>query len=198
MFPRPTQRDLFRNRAYAGQSIMTVWSGHNNGVPSPDTSPEFLAPVSQAQLQWPDWGLYVQTLGKHGTAPELESVRKLTALLKAWRTTKTREERKEIWLRMLEIHSDNVFTIGIVNGTKQPVATAPNLRNVPDDAVFAFEPGGYFGIYNPDTFWFDDEGKRRSRRGVNQPNPDAKPAAVRHSILKAAARAGRGTELGDD
>ena len=42
-----------------------------------------------------------------------------------------------------------------MNATKQPVVTAPKLRNVPADGVFAFEPGGYFGVYNPDTFWFD-------------------------------------------
>lgn len=157
MFPRPTQRDLFRNRVYAGQSIMSVWSGHNNGVPGPDTSPEFLAPISQAQLQWPDWGLYAQSNGRQGAAPELESVRELTALLQEWRKTSSTEERTRIWHRMLEIHSDNLFTIGIVNGTKQPVVTAPNLRNVPADGLFSFEPGGYFGNYNPDTFWYDDE-----------------------------------------
>jgi hypothetical protein len=26
---------------------------------------------------------------------------------------------------------------------------------VPDDGVYAFQPGGYFGIYHPDTFWYD-------------------------------------------
>jgi peptide/nickel transport system substrate-binding protein len=63
---------------------------------------------------------------------------------------------------MLEIYAENVFTIGIVNATKQPVVTAPKLRNVPPDGVFAFEPGGYFGIYNPDTFWFEtDEGPKQ-------------------------------------
>jgi peptide/nickel transport system substrate-binding protein len=26
---------------------------------------------------------------------------------------------------------------------------------VPKDGVFAFDPGAYFGVYKPDTFWFD-------------------------------------------
>lgn len=156
MFPRPTQRDLFRNRAYSGQSIMSVWSGHNNGLPGPDTNPEFLAPISQAQLQWPDWGLHAQTHGKQGSAPALPAVRRLSELMKAWRATKSTDEQTRIWHEMLEIHSDNQFTIGIINGTKQPVATAPNLMNVPSDGVFSFEPGGYFGVYNPETFWFKE------------------------------------------
>lgn len=155
LYPRPTQRDLFRNRVYSGQTIMSLWSGHNNGLPAPATSPEFLAPISQAQLQWPDWGLHYQTNGKSGVAPEIPAARRLLALLGDWRKSRSVAEQTHIWHEMLKIYSDNLFTIGILNGTKQPVVTAPNLRNVPDDGVYAFQPGGYFGIYHPDTFWYD-------------------------------------------
>ncbi|MFY0613496.1 MAG: ABC transporter substrate-binding protein [Hyphomicrobiaceae bacterium] len=154
MFPRPTQRDLFRKRAYSGQSIMSVWSGHNNGLPGPATNPEFLAPISQAQLQWPEWGLHAQTNGKKGVAPELPAVAKLMELLKAWQKSTSEVDQTRIWHAMLEIHSNNLFTIGILNGTKQPVVTAPNLRNVPTNGIFAFNPGAYFGVYNPETFYY--------------------------------------------
>jgi peptide/nickel transport system substrate-binding protein len=155
LFPRPTQRDLFRARAFAGQSIMSVWAGHNNGLPNPSTRPDFLAPVSQAQLQWPDWGLWVQSGGKQGTPPELPAAQRLLDLLGEWRRAEDEDAQIRIWHDMLELYAENLFTIGIVNATKQPVVTAPKLRNVPADGVFAFEPGGYFGVYNPDTFWFD-------------------------------------------
>jgi peptide/nickel transport system substrate-binding protein len=59
---------------------------------------------------------------------------------------------------MLTIYTDQVFTIGTVNETKQPVVTSPALKNVPDDATFNFDPGGYFGRYLPDTYWFADAG----------------------------------------
>ena len=157
LFPRPTQRDLFRARAFAGQSIMSVWAGHNNGLPNPSTRPDFLAPVSQAQLQWPDWGLWVQSGGKQGTPPELPAAQRLLDLLGEWRRAEDEDAQTRVWHDMLELYAENLFTIGIVNATKQPVATAPRLRNVPADGVFAFEPGGYFGVYNPDTFWFDSE-----------------------------------------
>jgi peptide/nickel transport system substrate-binding protein len=29
------------------------------------------------------------------------------------------------------------------------------LKNVPKEGVYAYDPGAYFGIYKPDTFWFD-------------------------------------------
>ncbi len=160
LFPRPTQRDLFRKRAYSGQTIMSVWAGHNNGLPAAGTCPEFLAPISQAQLQWPDWGLYTQTQGKQGKVPELPAAKQLLTLLADWRAAGSAAEQARVWHEMLEIYADNLFTIGVVNSTKQPVVTAADLQNVPADGVFAFDPGGYFGIYNPETFWFNSAASR--------------------------------------
>ena len=58
------------------------------------------------------------------------------------------------WQRILQINAENVFTIGTINGTKQPIVTAPNLKNVPETGLFNYFPGAYFGIYMPDTFYF--------------------------------------------
>ena len=54
-----------------------------------------------------------------------------------------------------EIHADQVFTIGIVDGVPQPVVVSDKLQNVPDKGIYNWDPGAYFGIYRPDTFWFD-------------------------------------------
>ena len=37
------------------------------------------------------------------------------------------------------------------------------LRNVPTKGIYNFDPGAFFGIYKPDTFWFatDDAGAAR-------------------------------------
>jgi peptide/nickel transport system substrate-binding protein len=56
---------------------------------------------------------------------------------------------------MLEIHSQQLFTIGIVSGVPQPVVVGNRLRNVPTEGVYAWDPGAHLGIYRPDTFWFD-------------------------------------------
>jgi peptide/nickel transport system substrate-binding protein len=58
---------------------------------------------------------------------------------------------------MLSIWADQVFTIGIVSGVDQLVVVSNKLRNVPEHGVYNFEPGAFFGIYKPDTFWFGDE-----------------------------------------
>jgi peptide/nickel transport system substrate-binding protein len=31
-------------------------------------------------------------------------------------------------------------------------------RNLPEKAIFNWQPGAQFGIYRPDTFWFAERG----------------------------------------
>lgn len=153
-YTRPTQRDLFRKRIYAGTTLMSVWSGFDNAVATADMSPRELAPTSQAQLQWPKWGQHHEEKGVVGEPPDLPEARRLLELYEMWRVSKSSEERAAIWHEMLRINADQVFTIGTVNGARQPVVVARTLVNVPEDGVWAFDPGGYFGRYLPDTFWF--------------------------------------------
>jgi peptide/nickel transport system substrate-binding protein len=154
LFSKPAQREVFRKRIFTGQTIMSIWSGLANGIPVAGMSPEELVPTTQHQLQWPKWGQYMETGGKSGEVPDLPEVRELLQFNTAWRRTTSPLERKRIWQRMLEIHSQQVFTIGIVNSTLQPVVVNNRLRNVPKNGFYNWNPGAYFGIYKPDTFWF--------------------------------------------
>jgi peptide/nickel transport system substrate-binding protein len=77
-------------------------------------------------------------------------------LLDRWRASATMEERVQIWSTMLSIYTDQVFSIGIVNQTQQPVLRSSRLHNVPEEGLYGFEPTSYFGVYKPDTFWLGD------------------------------------------
>ncbi len=154
VYPKPAQREVFRNRVFAGQTIMSIWAGLANGIPTPNMSPEELAPTTKQQLQWPKWGQFLETGGKAGEAPDMAPVRELVELNTAWRRATSMAARERIWHRMLEIHSQQVFTIGIVNSALQPVVISNRLRNVPAEGFYTWNPGAYFGIYKPDTFWF--------------------------------------------
>ncbi len=79
-------------------------------------------------------------------------------LFEAWRGSPSTEEREKIWHEILAIYSDQVYSIGLIGGIMQPVAVRGSLRNVPQEAVYNWEPGAQFGIYRPDTFWFDEAG----------------------------------------
>jgi peptide/nickel transport system substrate-binding protein len=155
IYPRSTQRDVFRRRIVAGQTVMSAWSGMDNALVSPDMEPDALAPTSTAQFNWPRWGQYLESNGREGEAPDLPEVRELVKLYNDWRASSTTQQRRTIWKTMLAINADQLFSIGIINGTLQPVVVSRHLHNVPDKGLYSFEPGAFFGRYMPDTFWFD-------------------------------------------
>lgn len=165
MFVRPTQRDLFRRRVYSGDTVMSVWWGLDNATPTADMSPARLAPVAQDQLQWSAWGHSYETRGKLGEAPDMPVARELIELLDQWNRSQTAAERTAIWHRMLAIRAEQVFTIGLVNDARQPVAASPRLVNLPKTGILSFEPGAYLGVYMPDTFFFSDGPLAGSARG---------------------------------
>jgi peptide/nickel transport system substrate-binding protein len=159
MFSRPSQREVFRKRVFSGKSMMSVWSGLSNGIPTPDMSPSELAPTAQEQLQWPMWGQYYEQGRKGGEAPSSPDVQELVRLFDAWRNSSSVDEREKIWLRMLAINADQVYTIGIVTRALQPIVIRDTLRNVPAEGIYSWDPGAYLGMYHPDTFWFDNAGR---------------------------------------
>lgn len=158
LFIKTSQRDIFRSRAMAGQIMVSMWSGLENGVPTADMNPGQLAPTADDQLQWPVWGTYYLSNGQKGKAPDLPEAIELIALLEQWKKTTDMAERTAIWTKMLDLYSDQVFSIGIVNASRQPVLRSAHLQNVPDAGLYGFDPTCYLGVYKPDTFWLAREG----------------------------------------
>ena len=156
LFSKPLQREVFRNRIASGQTVISVWGGLENGIPVPDMSPRDLAPTRHDQLQWPRWGQHYETMGGSGESPALAPARELAELSRRWLSAPDTAARHAIWERMLEIRAGNVFSIGIVSGVPQPVVVDARLRNVPEHGLYNWDPGAHFGIYRPDTFWFED------------------------------------------
>ena len=160
LLTKPSQREVFRKRVYSGDTIMSVWSGVSNGIPTAVMSPEEFVPSSKLQFQWPRWGHFVQSEGKFGEEPNLSSVKRLTTLMKKWAAATNYDTKLEVWHKILKIHSENVFIIGLINGTMQPVVISNRLRNIPDVGIYNWHPGAYFGIYQPATFWFGEQVKK--------------------------------------
>ena len=159
LFSRPSQREVFRKRVYSGKSMMSVWTGLNNGIATAEMSPAELAPTAQEQLQWPMWGQYYENNRNGGQPPDMPEALELVRLFDAWRISANDTEREKLWLRMLEIHAQQVYTIGIVTRALQPVVVHNAMRNVPVDGIWSWDPGAYFGFYHPDTFWIDPKGR---------------------------------------
>jgi peptide/nickel transport system substrate-binding protein len=153
LFAKPSQREVFRSRVFSGQTNLSVWPGIENALPTANMAPEEFAPTSQQQLQWPKWGEYAETNGAHGEPPDDPIAQQLLHLAIAWRGAESLDERTRIWRQMIEINADQVYSIGIIAGVKQPVVVSERLHNVPEAGVYNFEPGAFFGIYRPDAFW---------------------------------------------
>lgn len=155
-FIKPSQRDILRQRVGSGEVVMSTWEGLNRGLATPDMNPEELVPASSVQGQWPIWGRYFETGGTGGEKPTLAKVNELVSLYEKWRKAHDRQTQTKIWHEMLDIFTDQAYTIGIVSGGLQPIVVQNSLKNVPQEGVWAFEPTHYFGHYLPDTFYFDE------------------------------------------
>ena len=161
---KPEQRELFRNRIFAGAALMSVWTGLENALPTAETPPREIAPTSQQQLSWPKWGQYVETDGRSGEPVDLPAAETLVHLYQDWAKARDSQTRAEIWKEMLRIRAEELFSIGVVRAVPQPVVVANTLRNVPQQGIYNWEPGAYFGVYHPETFWFDGADKRAAAR----------------------------------
>ncbi|MBL8670659.1 MAG: ABC transporter substrate-binding protein [Alphaproteobacteria bacterium] len=150
--------DLYRKRLFAGDSLMSMQSGAENGKPTPDMSPAEWAPTNQQHAQWSRWGNYVESAGKAGEPIDMPEGRELLDLYERWRSAAGADERRGAWQRMLAIHAEQQFTIGLVAQVPQPVVVSRRLRNVPRKAHWNFDPGAQFGIHRMDMFWFDEDG----------------------------------------
>lgn len=164
LFTRPSQREVFRNRIFAGETLVSIWSGHEFGLPNANTIPDEFAPTDQLQLQWPKWGQFFQTRARAGERPSDGYALELLKLNRAWAYARSNAERRDIWERMLEINADQIYSIGLVGAVPQPIVVNRKLRNVPEKGIFNWNPGAHFGVYMPDTFWFDNVDRRQANR----------------------------------
>lgn len=151
---KPSDRTIMRSRAYSGDAVMTGLSGWDTGIPTAEMSPDELAPTRQDTLIWPKWGNHFETAGKAGQAPDLPEGKLLLKLNADWNAAKSAADRKSIWAQMLAIHAQQAFIIGTVSEVMQPVVVRKTLNNVPEKGVFSWDPGGQFGMYRMDEFWF--------------------------------------------
>ncbi|MEH6631818.1 MAG: ABC transporter substrate-binding protein [Halopseudomonas aestusnigri] len=156
LYPKPSQREVLRNRIFAGETNISLWYGNLNALLTPHSSPEEFAPRLQQSFQWPKWGQYIETKGNAGEAVDLEAAQQLNDLYTMWLRAKSTEEKSAIWNRILLINAEETFSIGLVAEIPQPIVLSSKLKNVPEEAFYNWEPGALMGVYKPDGFWFED------------------------------------------
>jgi peptide/nickel transport system substrate-binding protein len=154
MLFKPQSLNNFRLRAFSGEANMTAYAGLTTALPSVDTSPKEFAPTMLGGLQWPRWGMFIESKGKQGEKCDMKEASQLLDYLQEWEDSADEATRGKVWDRVLDVNMEQVFSIGTVNGILQPIVVGPKVRNVPKEGFYAYDPGGYIGLYKPDTFWF--------------------------------------------
>ncbi len=160
LYSKPLQREVMRNRVFAGQTQMAIWFGLENGLATNLMSPAELAPTSQQQLQWPRWGQYRETKGQAGAPIDMDKPKRLYSLYREWRVARSEEERLKVWREMSDIWTNEVYTVGLISGVLQPIVATKRLQNLPDEGFYNWDPGAHFGAYRPDRFWLASKKRR--------------------------------------
>jgi peptide/nickel transport system substrate-binding protein len=156
LFIKPQEPGVLRNRSYAGRTMMVAGPGLDNAIPTAEMPPHEIAPALGDNYAWPLWGEYEETRGKHGEAVDLPDAKRLLDLYHQWLATSAKDEQTRIWREMLSLNAKDVFSVGTVAGELQPIVVSNRLHNLPEKAVFAFEPTSYFGVYRMEEFFFSE------------------------------------------
>ncbi|HEV7874136.1 MAG TPA: ABC transporter substrate-binding protein, partial [Enterovirga sp.] len=154
LFVKPQDRTVLRNRTYSGLSVMVAAQGLDLALPIAGMPPAELAPRRQDHYAWSKWGQYVETKGASGESCDIQEACRLLALYDAWMATVDEAEQARIWREMLMNHAENLWSIGTVAGALQPVVAKNGLRNIPDKAVYSWEPTSMLGVYRIDEFFW--------------------------------------------
>ena len=87
----------------------------------------------------------------------MPEAQRLYELLVDWRAATETDVRAGLWEEILKVWSEQVYTIGTVANVPQPIVVNNHLHNVPERAIWAWDPGAQFGVHKPDTFWLDEK-----------------------------------------
>ncbi|MEM1356433.1 MAG: ABC transporter permease, partial [Planctomycetota bacterium] len=151
-----------RIRLSSRTADMVAWTGEGDSFPL--IEPRFYLPYGSQSYWAPGWGYWGLLGGMHGNPaadvgqaiepPKDHPVREALRLYEQANRTKDFDGQAQLFQEIQRIASENVFTINIAESPPQLVVTDANLRNVPENAVYAYiytSPGNT-GL---ETYFFD-------------------------------------------
>ena len=105
-----------------------------------------------------EMGSVLRDEGNAGEPPDLPSAIRLKELYEEWLGAAQQEEQSTIWHDAADLGRRGVLDRHR-RGVLQPVVVNDKLRNVPEEGIYNWDPGAFFGIYKPDG------------SGLTRPNP---------------------------
>ena len=159
VFIKPSQREVFYNRIKAGDR-RRCRSGRGWRTPcrTPRSAPAELVPMAPEQSQWPAWGLWAQTSRPDGRGARPRGRDRAHGAEEGMgRDRRSRRARPAIWQEMLRSGPTRSSPSASCRASTSWSWSATGCSNVPEHGIYNFDPGAFFGIYRPDTFWLESE-----------------------------------------
>ncbi len=116
---------------------------------------ETIIPLRVMEVWYGNYGLYTQTNGAEGTEPEGD----IAELLRLWNvisSSTTQEEIDEAVQQIWDIHMENQYVLGATGPSPQLIAVSKDLKNVPNNVVWADEYR-FYGHAKPYQFFFANQ-----------------------------------------
>ncbi len=162
---KPQERTNLRRRSMAGMTVMVAAQGLDLAVPTAIMPPTGLSPAQADHYAWPRWSLNLESRGAGGEPCDVPEVERLIALDREWRMSTDPARQGAIWREMLMNHAENQWVIGTVAGALQPVVASKRLANLPDRALYSWEPTALIGVQRLDEVFWDRAAERNAAAG---------------------------------
>jgi peptide/nickel transport system substrate-binding protein len=151
---RKLERSLFEERFQNNDTEINVWYQHK--MLRPDVELFYLVPSGPTHAYYgPLWSAWFASDGTTGLEPP-DDVKRLFEIRDALEMAPSWDERLALMEELGNILEENLFFIGTVGESPQPVVVSKNLRNVPRQLMWTglYRNGGYARMQQ---FYFDDE-----------------------------------------
>src|SRR5262249_53230881 len=128
--------------------------------------PGEMTPSSQAQLQWPRWGLYERSGGTQGDPVDVPAAAELVQQWRTWRDARKEATKTDAWRQIVKLNADQVFTIGLVGEGPQPRGGNPAPAHGPGPHFLHRGAGAFFRHLPPGPLLAGRKGRAITLPGV--------------------------------
>ena len=140
-------------RAVGGEMQMTAWHADRVTDVLFPLQPDWWVPrrAGWEFTLWNDWARWYMTRGRLGAEPP-PIMRRLLDLTGTMQRTLDPDERLAAGKEILQIHADNVWTIGLVGQGPQPLVLSARMRGVPEQGIWGWD-NRWTLAYHPATWY---------------------------------------------
>jgi peptide/nickel transport system substrate-binding protein len=146
------EQTLLSSRVESNKHDAAVWSC-SGGVDA-QFDPFYTFPLDVRSQFAVEWGKWYDSGGKEGQKPPAAPLRQMR-LYDHWKTLSSTKERLEVFGEIMQIATEEFYTIGVIQPTQEYGVVSNRLHNVPPGVVASTEYP-HPGPSNPCQYFIDE------------------------------------------